>query len=120
MVAVLRNRDQQRLALLGKLERVGARVENAVASLQLRPVDREVGLVDQLVGVGAVAWIGGNADRDRRPDRLAGRLDVECGRGDSPADPLGDLERLLGRRLGEQDRELLTAEARRDVVVAQV
>ena len=39
---------------------------------------------------------------------------------DRAADALGDLERLLRRRLGQQDAELLAAEARRDVVVAQL
>ena len=40
--------------------------------------------------------------------------------GDRAADALGDLERLLRRRLGQQDRELLAAEARGHVVVAQL
>ena len=52
-----------------------------------------------------------------------GSLDVSTSNarvGDRAADPLGDLERLLGRRLRQQDRELLAAEAGRDVVVAQL
>src|SRR5204862_7419037 len=39
---------------------------------------------------------------------------------DRSANPLCDLERLLGRRLREENRELLAAEARRHVVVTQV
>ena len=101
-------------------ERLGARVEHAVAALQLRAVDGEVGLVDQLVRVGAVARERGDADRDRRADRLARRLDLEGVSRDRLADPLRDLERLLGGGLRQQDAELLAAEARRHVVVAQV
>jgi hypothetical protein len=51
MLAVFGDRDQERLALLGELERVGARIEHAVPALELRPVDRQVGLVDQLIRV---------------------------------------------------------------------
>ena len=120
VVAVLRHRDEPALALLGHQQRLGARIEHAVAALELGAVDGQVGLVDQLVGVGAVAREAGDADRDRRPDRLARGLDVVRARRDRAADPLGDLEGLLRRRLGQQDRELLAAEARRHVVVAQV
>ncbi len=104
----------------GHEQRLGARAEHAVAALELRPVDGEVGLVDQLVRVGAVLRVARDADRDRGPDRLARGLDVEVTLGDGTANPLCDLERLLGGRLGQQDRELLAAEARRDVVVAQL
>ena len=76
--------------------------------------------MDQLVRVLAVARVGGDADRDRRADRLARRLDVERAIGDLAADPLGDLHRLLGARLRQQDAELLTAEPRRDVVVPEM
>src|SRR5919197_449625 len=41
-------------------------------------------------------------------------------RGDRAADALRDLERLLGRRLREEDAELLAAEAGRHVVVAEL
>ena len=61
-----------------------------------------------------------DAERDGRPDRLARRLDLEPLVGDGAADPLGDLERLLRRRLRQEDRELLAAEARGDVGVAKV
>ena len=53
-------------------------------------------------------------------NRLAGGLDVDRGGGDRPPDPLGDLERLLGRRLRQQDRKLFPAEARRHVVVTEL
>ncbi len=120
MLAVLRHRDEPRRALFGHEERLGARAEHAVAALELRAVDGEVGLVDQLVRIGAVLRVAGDADRDGGPDRLARGLDVEVAFGDGAADPLGDLERLLGRGLRQEDRELLAAEARRDVVVAKL
>ena len=96
------------------------RVEDAVAALDLRPVDGEVGLVDELVRVLAVARERGDAERDRRVDRLARGVDLELALGDRAPDALGDLERLLRLGLGQQDRELLAAEAGRDVVVAQL
>ena len=99
---------------------VAGRVEDAVPALELRAVDGEVGLVDELVRVAPVAREARDADRDRRADRLARGLDVEEPLGGRAADALGDLERLLGRRLREEDRELLAAEPRGDVVVAQV
>ena len=120
MVPVLRHRHEPALPLLGHEQRLRARVEHAVSALELGAVDGEVGLVDQLVRVRSVAREAGDADRDRRPDRLARGLDVECAGGDRAPDPLGDLEGLLRRRLGKQDRELLAAEARRHVVVAQL
>ena len=46
-------------------------VEDTVSALELRAVDGEVGLVDELVRVAAVARERGDADRDRRADRLA-------------------------------------------------
>ena len=52
-----------------------------------------------------------------------GSLDVSTSNvalGDGAPDALGDLERLLRRRLGQEDAELLAAEARRHVVVAQL
>jgi hypothetical protein len=61
-----------------------------------------------------------DADRNGRLDRLAGRFDLEPALGKRAADPLCDLERLLRRRLREQDRELLPAEAGRHVVVTQL
>ena len=97
VVAVLRNRDEPALALLRHQQRLGARVEHAVAALELGAVDGEVGLVDQLVRVGSVARERGDADRDRRADRLARGLDVEGASGDRAPDPLGDLEGLFRR-----------------------
>ena len=120
VVARFRDRGQPWLAVARDGERLGACVECPVSPLELRAIDGEVGLVDQLVRVLAVARIGGDADRDRRADRLARRLDVERAIGDLAADPLGDLHRLLGARLRQQDAELLAAEPRRDVVVPEV
>ena len=120
MVSVLGDRDEPRLALGRHQQRLRARAEDAVPALELGAVDREVGLVDQLVRIRSVLREAGDADRDRGADRLARRLDVERAVGDRATNPLGDLERLLGRRLGQEDRELLTAEPRRHVVVAQL
>jgi hypothetical protein len=96
------------------------RAHDAVTALHLRAIDGEVGVVDELVRVGAVAREGGDAHRDGGLDRLGRRLDLVAARGDRGAHALGDLHRLLERRLREQDGELLPAEARRDVVVAQL
>ena len=120
VVARLRDRDEPRLAVDRDGQRLGRRVEDAVSPLELGPVDGEVGLVDELVRVLAVARVGSDADRDRRPDRLARRLDVERALGDLAPDPLGDLERLLRAGLRKENAELLAAEARRHVVVAQL
>ena len=120
VVAGLRHRGQAGLAVVRHSQRLGGGVEHAVPALELRAVDGEVGLVDQLVRVVAVTRIRGDADRDRRADRLARGLDVEGALGDLLADALRDLERLLRARLREEDAELLAAEARRDVVVAQL
>ena len=120
VLAVLAHRAQLRAALGGEQQRLGARAEDAVAALELRAVDGEVGLVDQLVRVDAVLRERRDADRHGRADRLRRGLDLELALGDGAADPLRDLERLLGRRLRQEDRELLAAEARRHVVVAQL
>ena len=120
VVARLGNHDELRLAVDRDRQRLRARVEHAVSALELRAVDGQVRLVDELVGVRPVPWEGGDAERDGRANRLARRLDVEGPSGDRRADALRDLERLLGVRLGQQDAELLAAEPRRDVVVAQL
>jgi hypothetical protein len=120
VVAVLRDCDEAALALLRHEQRLGARVEHAVPPLELCAVDGQVGLMDQLVRVGAVAREGGDADRHRGPDRFARGLDVVRARRDRAADSVGDLEGLLRRRLRQQDGELLAAEACRNVVMAEV
>jgi hypothetical protein len=71
VLPLVRHRDEWRRASLRHDERLRARVEDAVASLQLRAVDGEVGLVDQLVRICAVAREAGDTDRDRGADRLA-------------------------------------------------
>ena len=120
VVAVLRHGDEAGAAVGRHQQRLGAGAEDAVAALELRAVDGEVGLVDERVRVLRVLRVAGDADRDGRADRLARRLDVVQALGDRAADPLGDLERLLRRRLRQEDRELLAAEPGRDVVVAQL
>ena len=76
--------------------------------------------MDERVLVGAVVREGGNSDRDGGADRLARGRDVEGALGDGAPDSLGDLHRLLDGRLGQQDGELLAAEAAGDVVVAEL
>ena len=72
-----------------------------------RPRDRR----DARAGsVGGVAGERADPERDRRPQRLRGRLGAERAHGDGAADPLGELERLRGLGLGQEDRELLAAE----------
>ena len=99
---------------------LGARAQDAVPALELGAVDGEVGLVDELVRVRSVSGKRCDAEGHRGSDRLARRLDREPFLGDRPANPLGDRESLLWRRLREDDRELLPAEPRRDVRMSQV
>ena len=120
VVARFRHCDQSRLAVVGDRQRLGACVEHTVSALELRAVDGEIRLMDELVRVLAVTWVRGDADRDRRADRLARGLDVDGAIRDLAADPLGDLECLLGARLRQQDAELFASEPRRDVVVPEV
>ena len=101
VVALLGHGDEPLRAVCRHQQRLRAGAEDAVAPLQLRPVDGEVGLMDERVRVLRVLREAGDADRDRRADRLARRLDVVELLGDCAADPLGDLHRLLGRRLRE-------------------
>ena len=120
VLPVLADRAQLRAALGSEQQRLRARAENAVTALELRPVHGEVGLVDQLVRVGAVLRERRDADRDRCAHGLRRGLDLELLLRNGAPDPLRDLERLVGRRLRQEDRELLAAEPRRDVVVAQL
>ncbi len=120
VVALLRDRDERNAAVGGHQERLGARAEDAVASLQLGAVHSEIRLVDERVRILCVLREAGDTDRDGRADRLARGLDVEQSLGDRAPDPLRDLERLLGRRLRQQNREFLAAEACGHVVVAQL
>ena len=120
MFAVLDDRAQLRAALRREQQRLGARTDNAVATLQLAAVDGEVRLVDQLVRVEAVFREAGDAERHRRADGLGGRLDLELALSNCAPDPLCDLQRLLRRGLRQQDRELLAAEACRHVVMPKL
>ena len=119
VIALLGHGDEPLRAVGRHQQRLGAGAQDAVSPLQLRPVDGEVGLMDERVRVLCVLREAGDADRDGGADRLARRLDVVELLGDGATNALGDLHRLLGRRLGKQDRELLAAETGRDVVVAQ-
>ena len=119
-LSLLRDRERAGGLRRGEQQLVGRGGEDAVAALELRPVHGEVRLVDQLVLVAPVDREGRDADRDGGADRVARGRDLEELLGDGAPYPLGDLERLLDGRLGEQDRELLAAEAGRDVEVAQL
>ena len=120
VVAFLGHGDEGHAPFGRHQQRLRARAEDAVAALELRAVDGQVGLVDERVRVLGVLRVAGDADRDGCADRLARRLDVVQPLRDRPADPLGDLERLLRRCLGQEDRELLAAEPGRHVVVPQL
>ena len=63
-------------AVGGHQQRLRAGAEDAVAALELRAVDGEVGLVDERVRILRVLRVAGDADRDGGADRLARRLDV--------------------------------------------
>ena len=76
--------------------------------------------MDERIRILRVLRVAGDADRDGGADRVARRLDVVELVCDRTADPLGDLHRLLGRRLRQEDRELLAAEAGRNVVLPQL
>ena len=120
VLALLRHGNEPIRPVGADQDRLRAHAEDAVPALELGAVDGEVGLVDELVRVVCVLRVARDADRDRGADRLARGLDVEGRRRDGAPDPLGELERLLGRGLGQEDAELLPAEARRDVVVAKL
>jgi len=64
MVSVLGHGDQARCAIRGHEQRLGARTEDTVTSLQLRAVDGEIGLVDELVRIGAVLREASDSDRN--------------------------------------------------------
>ena len=73
------------------------------------------------LGLGrSVSRVRGHADRHGRPDRLARRLDVDRPCRHLAPDPLGDLERLVERRVGQKHAVLLAAEAGGHVLDAQV
>ena len=118
--AFLGHGDETLGPVSGHQERLRAGAEDAVAALELRAVDGEVGLMDERVRILRVLRVAGDADRDGGADRVARRLDVVELVCDRTADPLGDLHRLLGRRLRQEDRELLAAEAGRNVVLPQL
>ena len=120
VLAVLDDGAQLRPTFRREQQRLRARADDAVAALELAAIDGEVGLVDELVRVGAVFREARDAERNRRADRLCRRLDLELTLGDRAADALRDLHRLLGRRLREENRELLAAEAGRHVVVPEL
>ena len=91
-----------------------------MASARLRGIDRDVRLVDELLHAGRVLRTRGDTDREGRADRLGRSVDFKETLGDGDANPLRDLHGLGVRRLREQHAELLAAEARGNVVAAQL
>src|SRR5205823_10562199 len=106
-------------ARLGYHQGLRARVEDTVSALQLRPVDGEVGLMDQLVRVCGIPRERGDADRDGCVDRLARSLDVDRRGGDCAPDAFCDLEGLLGVPARDGTRRWLTAGTGRGFVMGQ-
>src|SRR3954453_10024637 len=94
--------------------------DHLVAPALLRAVERLVCLVRERLRSRPVRRVRRDADRDRRAERLARRLLVHAPRLDRSADPLGDLQRGLLIGAGDDDRELLAAEAGSDVAVAKL
>ena len=76
--------------------------------------------MDEGARLEAVTGIAGDTHRDRRVHRLCRGLDLERARRDDATDAVGDLERLLDRRAGQEDTELLPAEAGSQIVLAQL
>ena len=92
--------------------------DHGVAAAALGGVEAGVGGLDQLLGLLAEPRRQrGDADADRHlAERRVGVRDAQLL--DRAAQPLGDLERLVGVGAGQQQRELLAAVARRQVVDA--
>jgi len=94
---------------------VRARDDHAVAARRLRRVERAVGLPEQAGRVAAVLDQVGDADAHGD-----GPLDaLHADRGDHVADPLGERQRFLGGRLGQQHEQLFAAEAPGEVARPQ-
>ena len=74
----LRHDASRVAAILGMPEQeLVRRVEDAVTTLELRAIDGQVGLVDELVRLLPVARVRRDPDRDGGADRLARRLHLE-------------------------------------------
>ena len=61
-----------------------------------------------------------DADRHRRRDRLAGGIDVEARLAHGPADAFGSHLRLRLVEIGKEERELLAAEPRGEILFAEM
>src|SRR5579863_4766233 len=96
------------------------RGDTAVSARRLRAIRGEVGAVDELLTGRRVLGRRREPDRDGHAKRLRRALRDEDARAHDVPDPFGDLNRLRRRRLGKQDAELVTAEARGHVVAAQL
>jgi hypothetical protein len=76
--------------------------------------------VDERLRVPRVPRVRRDSDRDRRAHGVARGRSGEQRRSHRPPDPVGDAQCLLGAGLGEDQRELLAAEACGHVVLAQL
>ncbi len=120
-VASRRGQLDHRVREVGRhLGVLGVRGDDAVAATDLRPVDGDVGRVDELLLVRSVLRERRHAHRDRGADRAARRVRLEHLLGHLPADALGDREGGLPVGLRQQERELLPTEPARHVVLAQL
>ena len=120
MLAVLEDGPQLCATLRSEEQRLCARAHDPVAALELAAIHREVGLMNELVGVEPILREACDAERHGGADRLRCRLHLELPLCDGTADSFCDLQRLLGRGLRQEDRELFAAEARRHVVVPEL
>ena len=103
--------------LAGTGQRLAGADVDAVAPVPLRHVQRAVGGHHELAGRGAVQVVRGRADGDRDLHRAA-LFHQHRAAADPPAQPLGDHERVVGRRAPQEDGELLAAVARQHVLLA--
>src|SRR6516225_3193319 len=89
--------------------------DHPIAAAALGPVERAIGLGDELRD--RLVDLAGDGDTDRDADASDTEL-AEVERPDRGPDALPDLEGDLGRRVAEEDHELLAAVAGRHVVLA--
>ena len=95
------------------LHELWAVLADGVSAMRLRPVERTVGEAQERIGVGRVRHPA-DADRDREAGTPVERLAA-----DGVASSFGHDLRLVRVRLREQQRELVAADASRDVVHPQ-
>src|SRR5205823_10611833 len=115
-----RKADEARCAVGSNQQWLRACPLDSIAALQLRSVDSQVGMVDELVRASAVLRKARDTHGDRHPYGLACVLEVEEPARHGAPDPLRDRQRMIVARLRQENREFLAAEAGWDVVVAEL